>query len=233
MGPAHPGYVTAPVGNVTGVDMTPSPRIGRPRDPTIDDQIVTATVALLGEHGYAGVSMEAIAAAAGVTKPTIYRRWSSKAVLAADALERRRSAMATPGDHGNLRDDLLAMVLDDHRALASESGVILGVAFAARADRDLDAAIGVRVDHDTHTRMQAVLDRAVARGELAPDTADSRFLLRTIASTLLGLMFRSAPDDTEFLTRLIDELIMPALVQAPADTAPGSPPGLDDQETFR
>ena len=208
------------------MNSTPRSRTGRPRDPAIDDHIVTATMRLLGKHGYAGLSMDTIAAEAGVTKPTIYRRWPSKAVLVADALERRRADMGVPGDHGNLRDDLLTMVLDDHRALAAQSGVILGVAFAARTDQDLDDTIGLRIDVDTHARFTAVLDRAVARGELAPDSADTTSLLRTMASMLLGLMFRSAPDDVEFLTWFVDELLMPALTSSAAQ--PGPPP--HDQE---
>lgn len=224
-------YVTEPDGNRSRAGMISPPRVGRPRDPALDDQIVTATVRLLGRHGYAGVSMETIAAEAGVTKPTIYRRWPSKAVLVTDALERRRGAMTTHGGHDTLRGDLLAMVLDGYRALVSDSGVILGVAFAARTDRDLAAAIETRVDQDTHTRIQALIERAVARGEVAADSTDTRFLLQTIAAVLQGLMFRPAPDDPQFLTRVVDELIIPALAPATPQPTPGA--SLHDQEPLR
>lgn len=60
---------------------------GRPRDPTRDTAILTAALDLFIEHGIAGMSIEQIARRAGVGKPTIYRRWSSKEQLVADAIE--------------------------------------------------------------------------------------------------------------------------------------------------
>ncbi len=48
---------------------------GRPRDPAINDAILTAARELLVEVGYAELSMEAVAARAGVSKPTLYLRW--------------------------------------------------------------------------------------------------------------------------------------------------------------
>jgi AcrR family transcriptional regulator len=56
-------------------------RAGRPRDPHVDAAIATATLALLVEQGYQGTSIQAIARRAGVSAPSIYRRWSSKAEL--------------------------------------------------------------------------------------------------------------------------------------------------------
>ena len=188
---------------------------GRPRNPVLDDQIIAATVRLLGELGYAGMSMDAIAAAARVTKPTIYRRWPTKAVLVADALQRRHSAITTSGDprglRGSLRDDLLALVLDDHRSLTAESGMILGVAFAARSDDDLHEALQCRFGQDLRARLDAVLDRAVARGDRPPGAIDRQFVLRAITSILAGVMFDSAPGGTRFLTRVVDDLLMPFL----------------------
>src|SRR5881398_3723628 len=57
------------------------PRVGRPRDPRVDAAVHTATLELLVEEGYQATSIQAIARRAGVSAPTIYRRWSSKAEL--------------------------------------------------------------------------------------------------------------------------------------------------------
>ena len=217
-------YITELGGNVPRVQLN-TPAAGRPRNPALDHQIIAATMRLLGEFGYAEMSMDAIAAAAGVTKPTIYRRWPTKAVLVADALQRRHSAMTTSGDahdlRGSLRDDLLAMVLDDHRSLAAESGMILGVAFSARSDDDLHEALHGRFDQDIRARLDAVLDRAVARGEQAPGAIDRQFVLRTISSVLMGVMFESAPGGTRFLTRVVDDLLLPFLAPTSHLTARG------------
>src|SRR4051794_12263274 len=61
-------------------------RGGRPRDPACDAAILRAAVEVFVECGYAGVSMEGVAARAGVGKATIYRRYASKAQLVVDAV---------------------------------------------------------------------------------------------------------------------------------------------------
>lgn len=62
--------------------MSSSPvRAGRPRDPHVDAAIAAATLELLVEQGYQGTSIQAVARRAGVSAPSIYRRWSSKAEL--------------------------------------------------------------------------------------------------------------------------------------------------------
>ncbi|WP_405956815.1 TetR/AcrR family transcriptional regulator [Streptomyces phaeochromogenes] len=61
-------------------------RPGRPRDAARDEAILDAAREVLLRDGYAGLSMEKVAAAAGVGKPTLYRRWSSKAALVGDAV---------------------------------------------------------------------------------------------------------------------------------------------------
>ncbi|MGH3668555.1 MAG: TetR/AcrR family transcriptional regulator, partial [Acidimicrobiia bacterium] len=67
--------------------MTTEPRPpGRPRDETIDDDIVRSLFALIDELGLAGVTIDAIAERAGVSKASFYRRWSSKEDLMVDAV---------------------------------------------------------------------------------------------------------------------------------------------------
>lgn len=67
--------------------MTKRPRGGRPRDTTLDARILAETFALMAAHGYRGLRIDAVAARAGVPKSTIYRRWSSLAELAVDAVD--------------------------------------------------------------------------------------------------------------------------------------------------
>ena len=74
-------------------------------DPTIDQAIETATLALLSERGFAGTSMEAIAAAAGVGKPAIYRRHPDKAALVAAVIAGRLPVLTVP-DLGDTRAEL-------------------------------------------------------------------------------------------------------------------------------
>src|SRR4051794_40193012 len=79
---------------------------GRPRDAQIDSGILEATRALLLEVGYAGVGMESVAARAGVGKPTVYRRYSTKAALVYEAVFGKTKVLDIP-DSGDLRADLI------------------------------------------------------------------------------------------------------------------------------
>ena len=65
---------------------------GRPRNPVVDKAILRAALELFVEHGIAGASIERIAKRAGVAKTSVYRRWSSREALLAQAIEVARNA---------------------------------------------------------------------------------------------------------------------------------------------
>src|SRR6266446_6100976 len=81
---------------------------GRPRSQEADRAILTATADLLAERGLAAMSIEEVAARAGVGKTTIYRRWPSKGLLALDAFVASFREEQPQPDTGTLRGDLLA-----------------------------------------------------------------------------------------------------------------------------
>ena len=84
-----------------------SPRVGRPRDPRVDASVRTATLALLVEVGYQATSIQAIARRAGVSAPSIYRRWSSKAELVEEAVF-PTGQLIEPALSGDIGTDLAA-----------------------------------------------------------------------------------------------------------------------------
>ena len=61
-------------------------RQGSRRDPAIDEAVLAATRTLLVERGYSATTIDLIAATAGVSRPAVYRRWSSKAQLVHEAV---------------------------------------------------------------------------------------------------------------------------------------------------
>src|SRR3954466_2103730 len=88
-----------------------SPARGRPRDPRRREAILAASVALVGELGYDRVTVDALAARAGVSKPTIYRRWpGGKAEIVVEAIRAKRAEAGELPDTGTLRGDLLALL---------------------------------------------------------------------------------------------------------------------------
>lgn len=142
---------------------------GRPRNAGYDQKILDAAVELLIQNGYAGFTIEGLAARTGVGRPTIYRRWSSKAALATAALDRGIPLAGTP-DTGSLREDLRAfqrgraarMNLPAHRPIVS------GLVAESVADPALADAF---VAWHLHRRegVDQILQRAIDRGELPTD----------------------------------------------------------------
>ena len=90
-----------------GAGRSGAPR-GRPRSEQADRAIMAAALELLAERGLAGMSIEEVAARAGVGKATIYRRWSSKGALALDAFLAEFEQQQPLPDTGSLRGDLAA-----------------------------------------------------------------------------------------------------------------------------
>src|SRR5579872_3964280 len=91
-------------------------RPGRPRDPGYDKAILDVTLEILNDKGYARLTIDGVAAKAGVGRPTIYRRWSSKPALVIAALTQSPQLSLTP-DTGALREDLLAFQRDQVRMM--------------------------------------------------------------------------------------------------------------------
>lgn len=83
----------------------PLPAVGRPRDPRVDDAVRAATLALLVEEGYQATSIQAIARRAGVSAPTVYRRWANKAEVIEETVFPTPFIEPTETT-GNLRRDL-------------------------------------------------------------------------------------------------------------------------------
>jgi AcrR family transcriptional regulator len=144
---------------------------GRPRDAGHDRAILGATLRLLQEHGYAGLTIEGVAAAAGVSRPTIYRRWPSKPALVVAALvESNQLALPSP-DTGSLRGDLLEV---QRRVVAlTNAPNARRVTAGLIADLATDPELAEKYVHDYLVPRRAtvwqVLQRAVDRGELDAD----------------------------------------------------------------
>jgi AcrR family transcriptional regulator len=85
-------------------------RGGRPRDPSRDGVIRAAILRLLAEVGYGALTMDAVAAEAGVGKATIYRRWRTKHDLVVDTISDINRAIAVPPDTGSVEGAARALM---------------------------------------------------------------------------------------------------------------------------
>jgi AcrR family transcriptional regulator len=193
----------------------PAPRIGRPRDPRRDAAIRDAALSLIADVGYERTTVDAIAAAAGVSKPTIYRRWPGKHELVADALRQHPHTRAKAPDTGSLRGDLLATV---RQFAAHELDTAhLAAALAGRMRESEELAVLVR-EHAivaVRRRFRTVLDRASKRGDLPARAAVSPLVV-DIAPSLIHsrVLLTGDPVDDAFARELVDRILLPAVAAA-------------------
>jgi AcrR family transcriptional regulator len=154
----------------SGAGSASGPR-GRPRSAEADRAILDAAGSLLATRGLAAMSIEEVAARAGVGKATIYRRWPSKGLLALDAFMILFRSLQPPVDTGSLRGDLLSALRTWVRAVTTTpAGRLLAALIAeAQHDTELHAAWRDRVLEPLRAQHRAVLERAVARGEVSPE----------------------------------------------------------------
>jgi AcrR family transcriptional regulator len=183
-------------------------RPGRPRDPGYDKTILDAALEILFDKGYAGLTIDGVAAKTGVGRPTIYRRWSSKLALVIAALAQSVGLDPTP-DTGSLRDDLLAFQRQQVRMMDRPESRRITAGLVADLVTDPELAETYFDDYIKPRRMSVsqALQRGIERGELRPD-AD--FTL--IYDLLLGPLFmrsvvRGEPLGPDLAEKTVDLVI--------------------------
>lgn len=143
---------------------------GRPRSPKLDEAILEAALWLMARGGYARMSVDAVAARAGVTKPTIYLRYpGGKVELATAALAFARDRSAVD-ETGNTRADLVAQLESFRRGVERPFGMsMIGTILAEEHHTpELLSRFREHLVEPRRARFRAVLDRAREQGELRP-----------------------------------------------------------------
>jgi AcrR family transcriptional regulator len=145
-------------------------RPGRPRSAAADASIVRATLELLVEGGYRGLTMEQVRTRAGVGKATLYRRYGSKQELVAEAV-RHLNQPIPPPDTGSVRKDILAIARSVFEGAARVGGAtfIPRVLAEAAGDPEMHAIFYANLVAPRRAIMAGVLRNAIDRGELRAD----------------------------------------------------------------
>ena len=189
-----------------------SPRAGRPRDEAREQAILGAAIDLIVSVGYDAMSMEAVATRAGVSKATIYRRWSGKAELVADAIRGLDEGNhVDPPDTGSLRGDLLALTRTLFANLSgADGGLVCGLAVAVRADAELGRLLGTH-KQEYHQRVTSlIVSRARSRGELPTSVAPPELMDIALGVSLFRIMSGELLDDP-FAAYLVDRVLIPSI----------------------
>jgi AcrR family transcriptional regulator len=187
-------------------------RVGRRRDQSRDRALCQAALELIAEVGYDRMTIDAVAARAGAGKATVYRRWSTKADLVVDAFA-QDATRADPPDTGSLRGDLtwLSRHLFAGRDQMFKTRLISGMVSAMLADPQLRKAFEP-VSLPPVRALEIIIDRAVARGEIAAP-ADPGMLAAVLpALGMHQLIFTGQGPDPGLVDAVVEHLLLPALL---------------------
>jgi AcrR family transcriptional regulator len=183
-------------------------RPGRPRSAEADDAILDAAMELFAEHGYDALSVEGVAAHAGVAKTTIYRRYPTKLELVMAAIHCAKGGMVPTPDTGSLRADLVeiargyAVMLTD-----SEIGRAIPMTLAAKARNPELADAHQALVSARRELTYDVVRRGIRRGEL-PVGTDPVLVTDMITGALFMRTFVTGdPVDDAFLEALVDRAL--------------------------
>jgi AcrR family transcriptional regulator len=187
---------------------TPTTRPGRPRSERATAAILRSAGELLDSRGLDALSVDAIAARAGVSKATIYRWWPNKAAIVMDAVLSVTSPQIPFPDTGSVREDLRQQMRSVVRLYTTTATGLALVALIAQSQHDAVTATALHEGFIAPRRTTAgdVLRRGIDRGELRPDLD-----VDTAIDTLYGplyyrLLVSGDPLTPRYVDRLIDHI---------------------------
>jgi AcrR family transcriptional regulator len=200
--------------------VTPARR-GRPRSEEADRAILRAATELLAERGLHGMSIEEVAARAGVAKATIYRRWNSRGTLALDAFLAEFKALQPLPDTGALRDDLLAALRAWVRAVTRTPAgrTLAGLIAEAQHDAELADAWRARVVEPLRAQHRIMLKRAIDRGQLPASTDTEVALDLLYGAAYHRLLNGHQPLNDTFVRHVVDVIVTGLTADAPGSRA--------------
>ena len=189
-------------------DATACRRPGRPRSVEADESIIAATLDLFAEHGFDGLTVEGVAARAGVSKATIYRRYPSKVDLVMAAALCITAQVAAPPDTGNVGDDLRMLAGNLIRLVTT---TVVGKATPmmvaetirnpelARAHREFIAS--------RRAGTAAIVRRGMERGELRGDTDPEVVADLVAAPVFYRHLISGGPIDNTLADTIVDTIM--------------------------
>jgi AcrR family transcriptional regulator len=202
------------------------PRPGRPRSEAADEAIQEATLELLARDGYGHLTMSGVAAEAGVSTATLYRRWGSKLELVIATFVARAGERTLP-DKGSLREDITALLREVVEQLTTTASgrIVRGLIDEIGRNPELADAIRENLIVPRRAALAAMLERATARGELRPGL-DHAVVLDLVFGPLYHRLLVTGEPVTPRVLRQLTDLVLHAIgtgATAPTRTSPTHP----------
>ena len=206
---------------MTPATETPT-RQGRPRSEAADHAIQEATLELLASDGYSNLTMSGVAAHAGVSTATLYRRWTSKLDLVIATFVAWASERPEP-DHGSLQADVSALMREvvDRFTTTTSGRIIRGLVDEIGRNPELAEALRENLFRPRRAALAEMLSRAAARGELRPGL-DADVVLDLVFGPLYHRLLITGETVTPRVIRELTDLVLRAIAtdtpSAPAPT---------------
>ena len=203
----------ASLGFVGGMS-TKQPIRGRPRNPDTDREILTRALRLLAEQGYSGMSMEAVAGAAGVGKATLYRRYKDKRQLVIAALSTIVKEAPPLPDTGTVRHDLVATATETLRYFHSIDAsynmnmffIIAALLSQAQQNPEFLGIFREQVIVPRRAAVKQLLERGVERGQIRTKL-DLDSIVDCLAGSIFARHVSGQPVDERWIRSVIDLLM--------------------------
>ncbi|WP_051470073.1 TetR/AcrR family transcriptional regulator [Fischerella sp. PCC 9605] len=184
---------------------------GRPRSDEAHQSILQAAYELVMEVGFTELTIEGVAARAGVGKPTIYRRWSSKARLVMDAFLAATNPELSFPNTGEVKEDIRLQMQKLVKIMNSPRGQVIATLIGGgQTDPEMIEAFVANWLSPRRKDCTQVIKKGIQRGEIRSDI-DIEAVIDALYSPLFyRLLLKHAPLTEEFVDELIN-LIMPGL----------------------
>jgi len=197
--------------------------VSRRRGTVLEHAIFDAVLEQMNTVGFSGLTMEGVAAAARTGKAALYRRWPSKEDLVVDALNHVLPSFDAPPDTGNVRDDIAEVFRTMLAIINGNAGcAILGLIGELDRDHEFITTVHERVLAPRKAMMTAIIERAIARGEIRPDAVNPLVCEAGPALIIHRLFCEGRPIETAFADAVLDQVVLPLLTRP--DTAAQAAP---------
>ena len=175
-------------------------------------ELYQAVIELVREVGYEAMTMDAVAARSRSSKATLYRQWEGKPKLVAAAMRHSRPlVVAEDVDTGSLRGDLHRFAGELGEGAEQDTVFMSAVGHAAHSNPDLAQALREMLIAPELAKLDAMLRRAVARGEVREDAAVTEFFAHALVGAVMARkILEDRFADGDFLIRYIDAVVLPA-----------------------
>lgn len=180
--------------------------VGRPRSDQARQAILSAALAELLERGYGALTVDGIAARAGVGKQTIYRWWASKADVVLEAAGAEAAGRIKVPDTGALETDLRAFLTMTFR-LRDQQPVVVGMMAQSLLDPEFAVKFREQFIFGRRAALRALFERAHDRGEL-PSGVRVELMLDVVFGVLWYRMLVGHAPLTQHTARQLTDTVM-------------------------